>query len=528
VYRAAEAPVRRGPSVVAVAGGALSLAGAGVAGWAAVTHLPDLLEATLQADTAPTARTITLLAVGTPVAAETAATPPPAPLDPGALVTATRAAGGDAAPAPAAKSAAESPKDDQVPVTDRSADNAANDTSRTSDRRTDGDADPGGGSKGSEPKGSEPKSSEPKSSEPKSSESGDSQSGDSQSSNSGSRDSEAANADKPQGDAGNDRDSASNGDSGNSSAAGSNSDSGGGDSTRSDSGSSDSGSSDSASSDSGGSDSGGGDSGGSADSESRSDSGSSGDSRSNGTSGTDGSDARTSGDTASATGAVPASTGQPVSGSLPSQLIDTKNWYLTLPTGKEGNPDIVEGSTLAGYHSQYYQLNAAKDGVVFTAGTGGATTSGSQYPRSELREMSGSQKASWDGRRGRHTMEIVQAITETPGQKPDVIAGQIHATTDDLMQIHLSGQQLRVKYDDGQKFVDLDPNYRLGTMFDVKIESAEGRVKVWYNGQQKADLPISSSTSYFKAGVYTNSNPSKGDGSGEGQVVIRSLDVRHT
>ncbi len=96
------------------------------------------------------------------------------------------------------------------------------------------------------------------------------------------------------------------------------------------------------------------------------------------------------------------------------------------------------------------------------------------------------------------------------------------------MQIHLSGQQLRVKYDDGRKFVDLDPNYRLGTMFDVKIESAEGRVKVWYNGQQKADLPISSPTSYFKAGATPTATPARATSSGVGQVVIRSLDVRHS
>ena len=78
------------------------------------------------------------------------------------------------------------------------------------------------------------------------------------------------------------------------------------------------------------------------------------------------------------------------------------------------------------------------------------------------------------------------------------------------MQIHLSGQNLRVKYADGQKFVDLDPNYKLGTMFNVKIESAGGRVKVWYNGQQKADLPISSATSYFKAGVVREQQPEQG------------------
>jgi hypothetical protein len=217
-----------------------------------------------------------------------------------------------------------------------------------------------------------------------------------------------------------------------------------------------------------------------------------------------------------------------VASSLPSELIDVSHWYLTLPTGTEGDPDTVEGSQLAGYHSPYYQLTPARNGVVFTAATAGATTSGSKYPRSELREMVGSEKASWDGRRGRHTMDIVEAITRTPSAKPDVVAGQIHATSDDLMQIHLSGRRLTVMYDDGHKSVDLDPNYQLGTLFAVRIESAEGRVRVWYNGGLKADLPISSPTSYFKAGAYTNSNPSKGDSSGVGQVVITSLVVRHS
>jgi len=214
---------------------------------------------------------------------------------------------------------------------------------------------------------------------------------------------------------------------------------------------------------------------------------------------------------------------------FPAELIDTDEWYLTLPTGKEGSPDTVEGSELASYHSKYFELTEQRDGIVFTANAGGATTSGSHYPRSELREMNGEEKASWDGRKGTHIMELDQAITKTPDAKPDVIAGQIHGTDDDLMQIHLSGKELTVKYADGKKKVSLDDDYRLGTRFKVKIESSGGHVKVWYNGQEKADLPISTSTSYFKAGAYVNSNTSKGEkASAEGQVVVYNVDVKHT
>lgn len=230
----------------------------------------------------------------------------------------------------------------------------------------------------------------------------------------------------------------------------------------------------------------------------------------------------------SSTPAAPAASGRTAE-QYPAELIDTNKWYLTLPTGKEGSPDTVEGSELAKYHSKYFQLTPARDGIVFTANAGGATTSGSHYPRSELREMNGEEKASWDGRKGTHVMELDQAITKTPEAKPDVIAGQIHGTSDDLMQIHLSGKELTVKYADGKKKVSLDDSYELGTRFTVKIESSGGKVKVWYNGQQKADLPISTSTSYFKAGAYVNSNTSKGEkSSAEGQVVVYGVDVTHS
>ena len=214
---------------------------------------------------------------------------------------------------------------------------------------------------------------------------------------------------------------------------------------------------------------------------------------------------------------------------MPADLIDTNDWYLTLPTGKKGSPDTIDGSKLASYHSKFFELNKQRDGIVFTANAGGVTTSGSHYPRSELREMEGEKKASWDGRKGTHTMVLDQAITAAPSAKPDVIAGQIHATSDDLMQIHLSGKQLTVKYADGKKKVVLDDDYKLGTRFTTKIESSGGHVKVWYNGQQKADLAINSSTSYFKAGAYVNCNTSKGAKAQDmGQVVVYKADVTHS
>ena len=97
------------------------------------------------------------------------------------------------------------------------------------------------------------------------------------------------------------------------------------------------------------------------------------------------------------------------------------------------------------------------------------------------------------------------------------------------MQIHLSGTRLTVMYADGDKEVVLDPNYKLGERFRVKIQSSAGTVKVWYNGALSATLPISGGGNYFKAGAYVNSNPEKGaNPSDVGQVVIYGLNITHT
>jgi hypothetical protein len=126
-------------------------------------------------------------------------------------------------------------------------------------------------------------------------------------------------------------------------------------------------------------------------------------------------------------------------------------------------------------------------------------------------------------------MELDQAITRTPSTKPDVIAGQIHGGADDVMQVHLSGSRLTVKYADGKEEFVLDDSYRLGERFRVKIVSSDGVVKVWHNDRLKGELPISGDGSYFKAGAYVNSNTSKGaDSSDVGQVVIYGLRINHT
>ena len=148
---------------------------------------------------------------------------------------------------------------------------------------------------------------------------------------------------------------------------------------------------------------------------------------------------------------------------MPGELIDTNEWYLTLPTGKEGSPDTIEGSKLATYHSKFFDLTRQRDGIVFNAGADGVTTKNSHYPRSELREMNGSEKASWSNTSGTHVFDVREAFTKLPGAKPEVVGVQIHDAEDDVMQIRLEGKKLMVQYHDGKSEAVLDPDYQLGT-----------------------------------------------------------------
>jgi cytoskeletal protein RodZ len=229
------------------------------------------------------------------------------------------------------------------------------------------------------------------------------------------------------------------------------------------------------------------------------------------------------------TATLPALAGAGRTASKPGELIDTNEWYLTLPTGKAGSPDTIEGSQLATYHSKFFDLTTARDGIVFNAGADGVTTKNSHYPRSELREMNGSEKASWSNTSGTHVFDVREAFTKLPGAKPEVVGVQIHDAEDDVMQVRLEGKKLMVQYHDGKSEAVLDPDYQLGTPFDTRIVAANGKVDVLYNGEKKAELPLSGSGWYWKVGAYVQSNGSTGDGAGStGEVVVYKADISHS
>ena len=217
--------------------------------------------------------------------------------------------------------------------------------------------------------------------------------------------------------------------------------------------------------------------------------------------------------------------------SIPAALLNLTNWKLTLPIGTPESPTEILQPQLATYVLDPWFV--VSGGVRFRAPVNAPTTSGSNYPRSELREMTnnGKDKASWSSTAGTHTMTIDQAITAVPATKKHVVAGQIHDASDDVIVIRLEGQNLYVNVDGSNKLV-LDSAYTLGKRFTVKFEVSGGQTKVYYNGNLAYTLSKSYSGAYFKAGAYTQSNCSKESANlclstNYGEVIIYSLSVTH-
>ncbi|UYZ63630.1 polysaccharide lyase family 7 protein [Hymenobacter weizhouensis] len=235
--------------------------------------------------------------------------------------------------------------------------------------------------------------------------------------------------------------------------------------------------------------------------------------------------------------AAPARNAPAATAAYPAQVLNLANWKLTLPLDQDGSgaADEVQQPALNTFEdANHFFSRPAGDAVVFRAYADGATTSGSGYPRSELREMksNGTQKASWSSTSGTHTLVIDQAVTHLPVAKPHIVVGQIHDGSDDVLVFRLEGQKLFVDIngDDGPT---LTSSYQLGTRFTVKFVVSGGKTKCYYNNTLKYTLSKKYSKAYFKAGAYVQSScrgSKKVSGeacSAYGEVQIYDVRVTH-
>ena len=231
----------------------------------------------------------------------------------------------------------------------------------------------------------------------------------------------------------------------------------------------------------------------------------------------------------------------------PSGNFNLSNWKITLPVDQGGSLSgtAVEVQNLSGYKNSKYFYTGSDGAMVFYAPVDGATTKGSSYARSELREMNGSEKAAWDLSKGGFmsaTLEV-DAAPNRDGVGGRLVVGQIHGQDDELVRLYWENGTVYFVNDQAgasnseTKFTLKDstgatPDVSLNEKFSYTINAkgstlevdvyADGKV---YESSTKINSVWQSDTFYFKAGAYLGANES--NGSGAGQASFYALDVNH-
>jgi hypothetical protein len=194
----------------------------------------------------------------------------------------------------------------------------------------------------------------------------------------------------------------------------------------------------------------------------------------------------------------------------------------------------IEQPTLATYDSKYFLLTDDHTGAVFRVWHGGATTSGSKNPRSELREqtLDGLAHAAWSCVSGRHRLVVEGQVNRLTKVRPHLVIGQIHSATDDVTVFRVEADKLWITNGDNPHGYLLDPAFATGKRYKIGFDVSGGVVSFLYNDKVVPYTVNSSSTSnYFKCGAYLQSNPTSAPSESTdefAEVVITSVAVTHS
>lgn len=225
---------------------------------------------------------------------------------------------------------------------------------------------------------------------------------------------------------------------------------------------------------------------------------------------------------------------------LPSDILDLTNWKLTLPIGPAEHPKEIKQPQLDGFSDPRY-LQVQGEGVAMRVWADGVTTSGSDYPRDEFREMKnrGKDNASWSSG-GRHIMRTVMAVGRLPDRQ-DAVLGQVHDSKDDVLMVKaqkISKTHMKVTAEfskgknKGTETKVLAASYPLGKRFSIEISVVKGVAGAKFVGESitKAQSKTIGQRSgcYFKSGVYAQFNDSQVPAREYAGVILFDLDVSHT
>jgi hypothetical protein len=227
-------------------------------------------------------------------------------------------------------------------------------------------------------------------------------------------------------------------------------------------------------------------------------------------------------------GGGPGPTGDGGSGPLnpsiaPGGNFDLSLWELQEPVGSPGSPTTISTSRLqgaTGYQDTYFFTDPTDGSMTFWDPESGVTTPNSNFPRSELREMTASGAAANWAIAGTHTLSATVKATMVPDH---VCVGQIHlgtgtpSSTKPLLELfyYKSGQiDLAIEQTPagGNEVPHPVGNVPLGTQWSYVIGLSGDTISIVIDGGSAQTFTMSSTFNqegmYFKAGNYDQSTGS--------------------
>lgn len=227
----------------------------------------------------------------------------------------------------------------------------------------------------------------------------------------------------------------------------------------------------------------------------------------------------------------------------PSANFDLTHWKLTLPVNEagelSGKASEIQAAELSGYTHPNFFYSDENGGMVFRAPVVGATTEGSDYSRSELRELvdPADDNVCWAAP-GTHVLNARCRVTEVPSSQK-VIIGQIHSSTGKakpLIKLQFFKGRIEALIKEsptkGKDHKLTFPDIGLGNDFDYEIKFEDGLLSITVNDLAQSvevyemDAEWADQEFYFKAGAYVQDQ--EGPSTEGGSVTFSRLKASHS
>ncbi len=224
----------------------------------------------------------------------------------------------------------------------------------------------------------------------------------------------------------------------------------------------------------------------------------------------------------------------------PGGNFDLSIWQLQEPVGSPGSPTTFSPSELegaSGHQDTYFYTDTTDGSMVFWDPENGVTTANSNYPRSELREMTASGAAANWAPTGTNMLSATLKATVIPNH---AAVGQIHlgtgtpSSTKPLLELfYYSSGKITIGIEQtpaGGNEVETEvATVPLGTQWSYVIGLSGNTISLTINGGTPQTFTMSSTFDqegmYFKAGNYDQSVGS--DANVASQVQFYALSVAH-